>query len=73
MPLTTDRVMVRMSNYSPITALKNLKANFVDRFVALRGNVVRISNVRPLVTAMSFQCTKCGHKIDQLFIGTFSP
>ena len=30
------------------------------KFVAVRGTVVRVSNVRPLVRVGEFECNKCG-------------
>ena len=30
------------------------------KFVAIKGTVVRVSNIKPLVTHMGFLCLKCG-------------
>lgn len=35
-------------------------SNNKGKFVAIRGTVVRVSNIRPLVTQMLFRCTRCG-------------
>jgi DNA helicase MCM8 len=70
----TSRISVRMTNYKPHTPLRNIKSNFVDKFVAVRGNVVRVSSIRPLVTAMDFSCPKCGHVQRMAFTdGKYSP
>eukprot|EP00954_Amorphochlora_amoebiformis_P004830 379592-Amorphochlora_amoeboformis.AAC.2 len=55
-----DKITVRFKNYGPITSLGDLKSNLVDKFIALRCNVVRVSNIKPLVRRMRFQCGTCG-------------
>ncbi|CAB3979134.1 DNA helicase MCM8-like [Paramuricea clavata] len=53
------RIQARIYNYDPLTPLKNLKANCYGKFVAIRGTVVRVSSVKPLVTHMAFMCNTC--------------
>ena len=73
-PFPIGTLTVRLRNYKPITALKNLKSNFVDKFIALRGNVVRVSNIKPLVTSMAFKCVRCGNEIVRTFVdGKYNP
>lgn len=43
---------------------------FADKYVSLRGNVVRASNIKPLVTGMYFDCTKCDLRTFRAFTGT---
>uniref|UniRef100_A0A8C5MX76 Cardiolipin synthase (CMP-forming) n=1 Tax=Leptobrachium leishanense TaxID=445787 RepID=A0A8C5MX76_9ANUR len=50
----------RVYNYEPQTPLKNLKANLYGKYVAIRGTVVRVSNIKPLCTKMAFSCNMCG-------------
>ncbi|KVH90487.1 AAA+ ATPase domain-containing protein, partial [Cynara cardunculus var. scolymus] len=46
----------------------------LERLVSVRGTVVKVSTVRPLVVQMSFICTKCGTTIPRDFPdGKFSP
>ena len=54
------RVHVRIIESPTRTKLKRLKANLIDRFFATRGTVVRVGNIRPLITRMTFECAKCG-------------
>ena len=55
----------------PIAALNS---GCLDHFVAVRGTVVRVGPVRPLVTRMEFRCGKCGEAIiRKLSDGRFSP
>jgi DNA helicase MCM8 len=53
------KLYVRIQNYEPITSLKNIKANYMNKFVTIKGTVVRISSVTPLATQMSFICASC--------------
>ncbi|MGH0165350.1 UNVERIFIED_CONTAM: hypothetical protein FKN15_061757 [Acipenser sinensis] len=53
-------IHARVYNYNPLTPLKNLRANFYGKYVALRGTVVRVSNIKPLCTKMAFSCNMCG-------------
>lgn len=51
---------VRIYNYEPLTPLKMLRANLYGKFVAIRGTVVRVSNIKPLCSKMAFICNMCG-------------
>ncbi|XP_053568665.1 DNA helicase MCM8 [Bombina bombina] len=53
-------IHARVYNYEPLTQLKNLRANLYGKYVALRGTVVRVSNIKPLCTKMAFVCNTCG-------------
>ncbi|EDO27446.1 predicted protein, partial [Nematostella vectensis] len=53
-------IQARVINYDKITPLMNLKASCFGKFVAIRGTVVRVSNVKPMVTKMAFTCNLCG-------------
>jgi DNA replicative helicase MCM subunit Mcm2 (Cdc46/Mcm family) len=53
------KLVVRLTNYRPMTSLRNIKSNMVDKFLCVRGNVVRVSSIKPLVTKMSFRCPRC--------------
>lgn len=55
-------INVRLLNHEPITALKNLKASYFCKLVSIRGTVVRVSNVKPLVTRLAFSCNSCGEE-----------
>lgn len=52
-------ITVRLQNYDPVTPLKHLKANYIGKYISVKGTVVRVSNVKPLVKNMAFTCTKC--------------
>lgn len=69
------KINIRLHNYpESVIALKNLKAVYIDRLVSVRGTVVKVSTVKPLVIQMSFSCGKCGANITRNFPdGKFSP
>ncbi|KND03322.1 uncharacterized protein SPPG_02368 [Spizellomyces punctatus DAOM BR117] len=50
---------VRLVNLDEITPLKDLKANLMNRYISIRGTVVRISTVKPVLSEMSFICSHC--------------
>nr|XP_028578029.1 DNA helicase MCM8 isoform X1 [Podarcis muralis] len=54
-------IHARVYNYDPLTQLRNIRANCYGKFVALRGTVVRVSNIRPICTKMAFICSACGN------------
>lgn len=45
-----------------------------DKLVSVRGTVVKVSTVKPLVVQMGFDCVKCKTSITRMFAdGKFSP
>lgn len=69
------KINIRLHNYpQSMIALRNLKAAYIDRLVSVRGTVVRVSTVRPLVVEMGFTCARCKTNITCTFPdGKFSP
>uniref|UniRef100_R7W0F1 MCM C-terminal AAA(+) ATPase domain-containing protein n=1 Tax=Aegilops tauschii TaxID=37682 RepID=R7W0F1_AEGTA len=54
-----DKVNIRLYNHTEtIIALKNLKAAYIKKLVTVRGTVVKVSTVKPLVLALEFKCMK---------------
>lgn len=57
--------------------MTNVNADFLwttGRLVSVRGNVVKVSCVRPMVDQMDFSCAKCGALIRRIFPdGKYSP
>uniref|UniRef100_A0A2K6SSH8 DNA helicase MCM8 n=1 Tax=Saimiri boliviensis boliviensis TaxID=39432 RepID=A0A2K6SSH8_SAIBB len=58
--VNVPHIHARVYNYEPLTQLKNVRANYYGKYVALRGTVVRVSNIKPLCTKMAFLCAACG-------------
>ena len=52
-------VIARLSKFSPVTPLKDLRANLYGKFVTVQGTVVRVSDIKPLVTHLQFTCANC--------------
>lgn len=44
-----------------------------DKFVSIRGNVIRVSSVRPLVIKMNFTCAKCQEILVVGFVPSLAP
>ncbi|XP_049635117.1 DNA helicase MCM8 [Suncus etruscus] len=58
--VNVPRIHARVYNYEPLTQLKNVRANSYGKYIALKGTVVRVSNIKPLCTKMAFLCAACG-------------
>ncbi|CAN6581092.1 unnamed protein product [Malus baccata var. baccata] len=69
------KINIRLHNYpESMIALKNLKAACIDKIVSVRGTVVKVSNVKPFVVQMDFDCVKCKTSITRMCPdGKFSP
>lgn len=39
--------------------IKNIKASMIGKFITIKGTVVRISSVKPLISSMRFACNHC--------------
>jgi DNA replicative helicase MCM subunit Mcm2 (Cdc46/Mcm family) len=52
-------INVRMLNYNKQTRIKDLKAIIYDEFISVTGTVVKISNIRPFVKRLAFECQGC--------------
>uniref|UniRef100_A0A8B9PKA5 DNA helicase MCM8 n=1 Tax=Apteryx owenii TaxID=8824 RepID=A0A8B9PKA5_APTOW len=58
--INVPHIHARVYNYDPLTQLKNVRANCYGKYIALRGTVVRVSNIKPLCTKLAFVCATCG-------------
>jgi len=59
------KINVRLTDYPHTTFLKNLKSNHIARTVQVKGNVVRVHQIKPLVTSIDFTCRGCNQTINQ--------
>lgn len=59
-PAPPAMVRVRVRGLEPVTPLSQLKSNYVGRLVSVRGTVLRVGYIKPLVTRMAFECNRCG-------------
>ena len=60
LPMPDRRVGVRFANYEPVTPMKYLKSQCIGKFVSVKGTVIRVSTIKPVLVEMKFLCTKCG-------------
>lgn len=60
LPMPDRRVGVRFANYEPVTPMKYLKSQCIGKFVSVKGTVIRVSTIKPVLVEMKFLCNKCG-------------
>ncbi|KAF0289394.1 DNA helicase MCM8 [Amphibalanus amphitrite] len=53
------RVVGRLQGFTPTTKVRAVKAASFGRLLAVKGTVVRVSNVSPHCLSMAFECTAC--------------
>jgi DNA helicase MCM8 len=70
----TVRYTIRIYNFEHVLPLRNLKASQIGKFVCVKGTVVRVSNIKQVVTQMIFECQKCHNKMLRYFVeNTYNP
>ena len=62
------RVIVRFYNYNQIYPMSSIKSHLINKFVCIRGTVLRVSSIKVLVEAIQFQCNDCKADIPLTFI-----
>ncbi|KAL3137862.1 hypothetical protein ABBQ38_005115 [Trebouxia sp. C0009 RCD-2024] len=69
------KLVVRLEGYpSSLRHIRQLKSSSIGKVVSVKGTVVRISAVKPLIQSMTFTCTRCGGDLEVRFIdGIYSP
>lgn len=58
-PIMGQKLVARILNFEPFTAMRHLKGTTVGRFVSVRGTIVRVSTIRQQLVSMQFQCARC--------------
>ncbi|KAJ9579973.1 hypothetical protein L9F63_004356 [Diploptera punctata] len=58
-PLVLPIIRARIANFEPVIQLKNLKAMFYGKLVAVRGTIIRVGNIKLLCIWMAFECNTC--------------
>jgi DNA helicase MCM8 len=66
LPYADRQIVIRIINF-PVTPLKDVKAGYIDKFVAVRGSVVRVSPIRPIVVRVDFVCMRCNARVRMFF------
>jgi DNA helicase MCM8 len=46
-------------NFDNFVSLRKLKANNIGKFISIKGTVIKVGSIKPIVTDMVFKCTKC--------------
>jgi DNA replicative helicase MCM subunit Mcm2 (Cdc46/Mcm family) len=61
-------VVARFYNYNQMTPLSQIKSHMINKFLCLRGTVLRVSSIKVLVERITFKCHDCKLDIDIAFI-----
>jgi DNA replicative helicase MCM subunit Mcm2 (Cdc46/Mcm family) len=48
--------------------MKYLKSQCIGKFLSVKGTVIRVSTIKPILIEMKFLCTKCGFETTQHMI-----
>jgi DNA helicase MCM8 len=68
------RYTARIYNMPHCTKLRELKATQIGKFIQVKGTIVRVSNIKQVVTQMTFVCERCNFKMTRYFVeNTFNP
>ena len=54
--------LARIHGFSNLTALKEVKASLVGNYISIRGNVVRVSKIKPICSQQVFNCASCNQE-----------
>jgi len=67
-------VVVRFNNTNQVFPLSVIKSHLINKFLCVRGTVLRVSSIKVMVEAIQFQCHECKARIQLSFIdGKVSP
>ncbi|KAK2959519.1 putative DNA helicase MCM8 [Blattamonas nauphoetae] len=61
LPYSDQEILLRIMGFRT-TPLREVKSNYIDKFVSIKGTIVRVGPIRPLVNECSFECNRCGSK-----------
>ncbi|DBA93068.1 TPA: DNA replication licensing factor mcm8, variant 3 [Trebouxia sp. C0005] len=69
------KIVVRLEGHpSSMRHIRQLKSSSIGKIVSVKGTVVRISAVKPLIQCMTFTCTRCGGEHQMRFPeGIYTP
>ena len=62
------QVVVRLYNYNVVYPLSQIKSHLIHKYVCLRGTVLRVSSIKVIVEAITFQCYDCKSHIPLAFL-----
>ncbi|KAL4465193.1 hypothetical protein ABPG74_001907 [Tetrahymena malaccensis] len=53
------KVIVRLYNYDQLVQLRDIKANIINKYLQVKGVVLKTSPVQVMINEMTFQCLDC--------------
>lgn len=61
-------VILRFYNFNQIFPMSMIKSHLINKFICIRGTVLRVSSIKVLVESITFTCYECKSKIVICFI-----
>lgn len=65
--VSKHKLNIRFAHYDKVTAIKKIKSNYIGKFTCVRGTIVRVGNIKPIVRQMDFHCGRCGSTMTRIF------
>ena len=59
---------VRVVNFSKVFPLSLIKSHLINKFLCVRGTVLRVTSIKVLVNSIQFKCNDCKATITIHFI-----
>ncbi len=56
-----EKAHVEISGFKPVMAVRDLRHEHLDKFVSVRGTILRKTEVKYKITNAAFKCQKCGY------------
>lgn len=56
-----DTAGIEISNFQPITPIRDVRNQHLETFVSITGTIIRKTDVKFQVINAAFTCTRCGH------------
>lgn len=61
-------VVLRFYNFNQIFPMSMIKSHLINKYICIRGTVLRVSSIKVLVESIQFTCHECKSKIVICFI-----
>ena len=61
------KIIARFYNFDPLTPINDIKTSMIQRFISVKGIVLRTCPIKLLTTSMDFSCLECHAVISRRF------
>eukprot|EP01132_Coremiostelium_polycephalum_P006645 gene6645-8222_t len=62
------KINIRLFHFEPRLPLRLLNSSMIGKYVSIKGTIIRVGYVKPLVTNMTFNCAKCNEPQQKRFV-----